>query len=99
MNRNKWYLVVVLNLVGLMVMPAALFVNHSKNVNIAEGSLLPPPPPMTPVLVAEGTPIPPPMPPVKVAEGTPIPPPMPPVMVAEGTPIPPPMPPGAAFTA
>jgi hypothetical protein len=52
MNRNKWYLVAVLGLVGLMVMPAALFVNYSKNVNIAEGSPLPPPPPQPPTFVA-----------------------------------------------
>jgi hypothetical protein len=48
MNRNKWYLAAVLGLVGLMVMPAALFVNYSKNVNVAEGSPLPPPPPPSP---------------------------------------------------
>jgi hypothetical protein len=52
MNRSKWYLVAVLGLVGLMVMPAALFVNYSKNVNIAEGSPLPPPPPQPPAFVA-----------------------------------------------
>ena len=44
MNRNKWYLAAVLSLVGFMVMPAALFVNYSKKVNIAEGNPLPPPP-------------------------------------------------------
>jgi len=52
MNRNKWYLAAVLGLVGLMVMPVALFVNYSKNVNIAEGSPLPPPPPQPPAFVA-----------------------------------------------
>ena len=43
MNRNKRYLAAVLSLVGLMVMPAALFVNYNNNVNIAEGSPLPAP--------------------------------------------------------
>jgi hypothetical protein len=52
MNRNKWYLAAVLGLVGLMVMPAALFVNYSKNVNIAEGSPLPPPPPQPPAFIS-----------------------------------------------
>jgi len=52
MNRNKWYLAAVLGLVGLMVMPVALFVNYSKSVNIAEGSPLPPPPPQPPAFVA-----------------------------------------------
>jgi hypothetical protein len=51
MNGNKWYLAAILGLVGLMVMPAALFVNHTKNVNIAEGSPLPPPPPKPPALI------------------------------------------------
>jgi hypothetical protein len=44
MNRNRWYLAAVLGLAGLIVMPTALFVNYNKNVNIAEGSPLPPPP-------------------------------------------------------
>jgi hypothetical protein len=52
MNRSKWYLAAVLGLVGLMVMPAALFVNYNKNVNIAEGSPLPPPPPQPPAFIS-----------------------------------------------
>jgi hypothetical protein len=52
MNRNKWYLAAVLSLVGLMVMPATLFVNYNKNVTIAEGSPLPPPPPQPPTFIS-----------------------------------------------
>jgi hypothetical protein len=52
MNRNKWYLAAVLGLIGLMVMPAALFVNYNKNVNIADGNPLPPPPPQPPAFIS-----------------------------------------------
>ena len=91
-NRNKLCLA-LLALTALIVAPVSAIVNFNNNVNVAEGSPIPPVPPM---LVAEGSPIPP-VPPTLVAEGSPIPP-VPPTLVAEGSPIPP-VPPAAAFFA
>jgi hypothetical protein len=105
-NRNQSRLA-VLALAALIVAPVSAIVNFNHNVNVAEGSPIPPVPPglvaegspippVPPGLVAEGSPIPP-VPPTLVAEGSPIPP-VPPVLVAEGSPIPP-VPPAAAFFA
>jgi len=93
MNRKE-LCVALLALAALIVAPVSPIVNFNHHLNIAEGSPIPPPVP--PVMVAEG-PIPPPVPPVLVAEGSPIPPPVPPVLIAEGSPIPPPVPPVAPF--
>jgi hypothetical protein len=106
-NRNK-LCVALLALAALIVTPVSAIVNFNNKVNIAEGNPLPPPvppvliaegspiPPVPPVLIAEGSPIPP-VPPVLIAEGSPIPP-VPPVLIAEGSPIPP-VPPAAAVAA
>jgi hypothetical protein len=56
-------------LAALIVAPVSAIVNFNHKVNMAEGSPLPPHPP---VLVAEGSPLPP-HPPVLVAEGSPLP--------------------------
>jgi hypothetical protein len=82
-NRNKLCLA-FLALAALIVAPVSAIVNFNNNVNVAEGSPIPPP---VPLLVAEGNPLPP-HPPVLVAEGNPLPP-HPPVLVAEGNPLPP----------
>jgi hypothetical protein len=90
---NRKIYLALLALAALIVAPVSAIVNFNHNVNVAEGSPIPPVPPG---LVAEGSPIPP-VPPGLVAEGSPIPP-VPPTLVAEGSPIPP-VPPAAAFFA
>jgi hypothetical protein len=83
-NRNKSCLA-FLALGVLIVAPLGAIVNFNNTVNIVEGNPIPPPVP--PVMVAEGNPLPP-LPPTIVAEGNPLPP-LPPTIVAEGNPLPP----------
>jgi hypothetical protein len=82
-NRNKSCLA-FLALGVLIVSPVGAIVNFN-TVKIVEGNPIPPPVP--PVMVAEGNPLPP-LPPTMVAEGNPLPP-LPPTIVAEGNPLPP----------
>ena len=94
MNRNKRYVAAAVVCASLIVAPVLSFVNFNQNVNLAEGSPLPPPVPHTPtaqsVTIAEGSPLPAPVPhppmaqPVTIAEGSPLPPPVPhlPVLAA-----------------